>query len=164
MHDQGENWMANLRKSAASKQMKSTHEGAPVKKEMKSTHEGAPVKEEAYESIDLPRDMSEVLKKMSASKGESAQEARMQQRAEALVKHHAEKIQRERDAMPREEKKESSTARCWVCDEMDARDSLPVVCGCDDRLAHRQCLEEWVSMLDGSAAASVCVACSQPFH
>ena len=57
----------------------------------------------------------------------------------------------------------ASHARCWVCDEMDEVDRLPVRCGCSDRQAHAHCLEEWVSMLDGSDTASFCVACNKKF-
>lgn len=58
---------------------------------------------------------------------------------------------------------ESGEARCWVCDELDDKAKLPVRCGCLDRHAHKKCLDEWISMLDGSTAASICIACDTKF-
>jgi len=61
-------------------------------------------------------------------------------------------------------REDPQSARCWVCDEMDRIDELLVECGCKDRRAHAKCLDEWISMLDGSSAASVCVACNREFR
>jgi len=96
--------------------------------------------------------VAQVLSK-TPKRREVVREVRQQQKAAA-----------QELAMKKAREMESGTARCWVCDEIDQKDVLPVQCGCNDRRAHKKCLDEWINMLDGSSAASVCVACNSSFR
>ena len=56
---------------------------------------------------------------------------------------------------------------CWICGEADLVVNLPIVCdesACPGRRAHRDCLEEWIAMMDGNPVSKLCAACNQQYR